>query len=169
MQKSTHVLLDAFALAAKDLPGWELHLAGDVVKEFNSVIESYWKRFPELKERVRFLGHISDRDMLYKEYQKAKVFALPSTFEGGANVIAEALYAGNAIAITKIDEYKDATDCGRCGMASDIGDISGFADILRKLCSSEHLEELCRHAHEYARDNYDMEKIVARLYTMIFG
>ena len=54
-------------------------------------------------------------------------------------------------------------------MASDIGDISGFADILRKLCSSEHLEELCRHAHEYARDNYDMEKIVARLYTMIFG
>ena len=168
MQKSTHVLLDAFALAARDLPGWELHLAGDIVKEFNSVIESYWKRFPELKERVRFLGHISDRDMLYKEYQKAKVFALPSTFEGGANVIAEALYAGNAIAITKIDEYKDATDCGRCGMASDIGDISGFADNLRKLCRSEHLEEMCRHAHEYARDNFDMEKIVARLYTMIF-
>ena len=169
MQKSTHVLLDAFALAARDLPGWELHLAGDIVKEFNSVIESYWKRFPELKERVRFLGHISDRDMLYKEYQKAKVFALPSTFEGGANVIAEALYAGNAIAITKIDEYKDATDCGRCGMASDIGDISGFASNLRKLCCSEHLKDMCRHAHEYAGANYDMEKIVARLYTMIFG
>lgn len=169
MQKATHVLLEAFALAAKDLPGWELHLAGGVEKAFEGVLESFWKRFPELKERIRLLGHISDRDTLYKEYQKAKVFALPSTFEGGANVIAEALYAGNAIAITKIDEYEDATDQGRCGMASDIGDISGFAEILRELCRSEHLEDMCRHAHGYARSNYDMEKIVARLCTMIFG
>ncbi len=169
MQKATHVLLEAFALAAGKLPEWELHLAGSVAKEFENVLESFWKRFPELKGRIRFLGHISDRDVLYKEYKKAKIFALPSTFEGGANVIAEALYAGNAIAITKIDEYGDATDYGRCGLASEIGDISGFADILLKLCRSEHLEEMCRHAHEYAKSEYDMEKIVARLYTMIFG
>lgn len=169
MQKATHVLLEAFAQIAQELPGWELHLAGGVEKGFENVLKSFWKRFPELKERIRFLGHISDRDILYKEYQKAKIFALPSTFEGGANVIAEALYAGNAIAVTKIDEYKDATDCGRCGFASEIGDIDGFADILLKLCRSEHLEEMCRHAHEYARSNYDMEKIAARLYAMIFG
>ena len=169
MQKGTHVLLEAFALIAKELPDWELHLAGSVAKEFESVIASYWKRFPELKGRVRFLGHISDRDTLYQEYQKAKIFALPSTFEGGANVIAEALYAGNAIAVTKIDEYGDATDYERCGLASDIGDISGFAENLRNLCRSEHLEEMCRHAYEYAKSNYDMEKIVDRLYAMIFG
>lgn len=169
MQKGTHVLLEAFALIAKELPDWELHLAGSVAKEFESVIASYWKRFPELNGRVRFLGHISDRDILYQEYQKAKIFALPSTFEGGANVIAEALYAGNAIAVTKIDEYGDATDYERCGLASDIGDISGFAENLRNLCRSEHLEEMCRHAYEYAKSNYDMEKIVDRLYAMIFG
>lgn len=170
LQKATHVLLEAFAQIAGKLPEWKLHLAGGVEKEFESILRSYWERFPELKERVRFLGNISDRDILYEEYQKAKVFALPSTFEGGTpNVIAEALYAGNAIAVTKIDEYEDATDHQRCGLASDIGDISGFADILLTLCRSEHLEEICHHAHEYACANFDMEKIVARLYKMIFG
>ena len=92
-----------------------------------------------------------------------------STFEGGTpNVIAEALYSGNAVAITKIAEYEDAIDHGRCGMAAKIDDVSDFADILLRLCQSDRLNEMCGHACEYAKSNYDMEKIVSRLYTMIF-
>ncbi len=106
---------------------------------------------------------------LYQEYAKAKIFALTSTWEGVPNVIAEALYAGNAIAITKIDEYNDATDCGRCGMAAEIDDVDGFSGVLLQLCQKEDLEQLCHRAHEYAKEAYDMEKITARLYAMMFG
>lgn len=84
-------------------------------------------------------------------------------------MVAEALSSGCAIAITKIDEYQDATGAGRCGLASEIGDVDGFADILLKLCQSERLDEMCRNAYAYAQEAYDMEKIVARLNKLIFG
>lgn len=168
-QKATNVLLEAFAQISERIPGWELRLAGSVAKNFEKYIEKFWERFPDLRNRIRFLGHISDRNQLYKEYKKSKVFALPSTFEGGTpNVIAEALYSGNAIAITKIDEYEDATDCGQCGMASEIGDVEGFANILSELCTNEQLDDICLHSYKYAKEIYDMEKIVKNLYGLIW-
>lgn len=169
-QKATDVLLEAFAKIADQIPDWELHLAGSVEGAFNPWLDRFWARFPNLKSRIRFLGSISDRDTLYRTYQRAKIFALPSTFEGGTpNVIAEALFSGDVIAATKIDEYQDAIGNGRCGLASEIGDTDGFADILLRLCQNERLDEMCREAYAYAQEVYDMERIAARLYLLIFG
>lgn len=168
-QKATNVLLEAFAKIAPQIPDWELHLAGGMEDAFTDWLSGFWERYPELKERIRFLGSISDRDVLYETYQRAKIFALTSTWEGFPNVIPEALFSGDAIAITKIDEYQDAIGNGRCGLASEIDDVNGFADILLQLCRSERLDEMCREAYAYAQEVYDMERIVARLYTLIFG
>lgn len=168
-QKATDVLLEAFAKIAPQVPDWELHLAGGVEDAFTGWLDEFWERHPELKERVRFLGSISDRDVLYETYQRAKIFALTSTFEGFLNVIPEALFSGDAIAISRIDEYQDATDHGRCGLAADVRDVDGFADILLRLCRSKELEAMCRNAYDYARKIYGMERIVARLHTLIFG
>lgn len=168
-QKATDVLLEAFAKIAPQVPDWELHLAGGVEDAFTGWLDEFWERHPELKDRVRFLGSISDRDVLYETYQRAKIFALTSTFEGFPNVIPEALFSGDAIAISRIDEYQDATDHGRCGLAADVRDVDGFADILLRLCRSEELEAMCRNAYDYARKIYGMERIVARLHTLIFG
>ncbi len=169
-QKATDVLLEAFAKIAEEVPDWELRLAGGVHPEFERYLDWFWMRYPALKGRIHFLGSIGDRETLYHEYERAKIFALPSVLEGGTpNVVAEALYAGDAIAITKIDEYEDATDHGRCGLAADIGDVDGFADILLRLCQDAELEEICRRSYVYARENYDMERIVARLHYLIFG
>lgn len=168
-QKATDVLLEAFARIAPQIPDWELHLAGGIDPAFQGWLEAFRERNPPLRERIRYLGNISDRDTLYDTYKRAKIFAMPSVFEGFPNAIPEALYAGNAIAVTKIDEYPDATDDGRCGMASEVGDIDGFAGVLLRLCRSEQLDAMCRRALDYARSVYDMERIVARLYTLIFG
>lgn len=169
-QKATNVLLEAFAKIAAQVPDWELHLAGGIEDPFHKWLDGFWKRHPELKERIRFLGKIADRDKLYDTYRRAKIFALPSVFEGGTpNAIAEALYSGCVVAITKIDEYQDAIGNGLCGLASEIGDADGFADILLELCQSERLDEMCRDAYRYAHSVYDMERVVARLNKLIFG
>ena len=168
-QKATNVLLEAFAKVADKLPDWKLVLVGNVEESFEPYLNQFWSCFPEMKERISFLGSILDRDKLYDCYLRAKIFALPSVFEGAANVVAEALYAGNAIAVTKIDEYEDATDSGRCGMASEIGDVDGFANVLLQLCQNERLEDMCRHAYEYAQETFDMERAVAKIYKLIFG
>ena len=113
---------------------------------------------------------ISDKEKLFEEYQKAKIFALPSLFEGGTpNVLAEALTAGCVTAVTKFDAWEDAIDEGRCGMAAEINDTDGFADILLKLCLHPELSRLSQNAYDFALRNYDMESIVAKLYEMLFG
>lgn len=169
-QKMTNMLLEAFAMIAPKIPDWKLRLTGTVEKSFKEYIEQYFKRFPELKERCIFTGPIQERDALFEEYLNAKIFALPSSFEGGTpNVIAEALNASCVIAITKIDAYEDAIDSGRCGMACDLFDTEGFAQILLSLCTHEDLRELSAHAYEHGSTNFNMEQIVARLNEMLFG
>lgn len=169
-QKATHVLLEAFAKAEEELDDWEIHLVGTIEKGFEDYLQWFWQKFPQIKERVRFLGQITKKEALYKEYLDAKIFALTSAWEGGTpNVIAEALFAGDVIAITKIDEYEEATDKGRCGMAAEIGDVDGFRDILIDLCHHDRLKEMSHRACEYGKEHYDMERIVEKVYDLIFG
>lgn len=169
-QKRTDILLEAFALISEEIPDWNLKLIGSIEKNFESYIEEFYVRYPHLKSRVIFAGVIKDKLELFSEYNNSKIFALPSTFEGGTpNVISEALYNGNAIAITKIDAYEDAIDEGKCGKASEIGDVYAFSEILLDLCKDNYLETMCIHAHNYAKRNYNMEKNVDRLYEMLFG
>ncbi len=168
-QKATHVLLEAFAMIYEKFPEWKVRLAGSMEADFHKYLADYFERFPELKERVLPLGEIRNRGVLFGEYLNAKIFALPSVVEGGApNVIPEALNAGCVTAVTKYDAYEDATNGGKCGMAAEINDISGFARILSELCGSGNLARMAENAYQYGKDYFNMEKIVARLNEMLF-
>ncbi len=169
-QKATEVLIEAFASIAEEIPDYQLRLVGTIEKTFETYIENYWHQYPQLKKRVILTGVIQEKEKLAKEYQRAKIFALPSRLEGGTpNVIAEALSAGCVTAVTKFDEWKDATDNETCGMAAEINDIIGFSKILLTLCKRKDLSDLSNHAYEYAKKNYDMELIVAKVMELLFG
>ncbi len=169
-QKATEVLLDSFALIAERIPDWNLKLVGSIENDFHSFIDSYFDLYPHLKERIIFTGPIEEREALAEQYRKAKVFALPSTFEGGTpNVISEALNAGCVIAVTEIDAYAEAIDYGRCGISAGINDMPGFAHALLALCTNENLFDLLKYAYQYGQNHFHMEKIVAKLYYMIFA
>lgn len=169
-QKGISTLLEAFALIADKIPDWELKIIGSVEPEFEEYIIDYNIKYPEICSRVHFIGNISDKLILFNKYAKSKVFALPSKIEGGTpNVISEALFNGNAIAITPINSCQDAVDNGKCGAVSNDLRASSFAETLLELCLDTKLEDKCRHAHEYAKRNYDMSKNADRLYEMLFG
>ena len=168
-QKATEVLLEAFARVADKIPEWQLRLVGGVEEAFQPYIKEYFLRFPHLSGRVRFVGLLADREALFKEYQDAKVFALPSDLEGAPNVVSEALHAGCVTAVTKFDAYEDATDYGRCGLSAEIRDVDGFAGILYRLCTDKNLKLLSEHACQYSRLHLDMENITARVNEMLFG
>lgn len=168
-QKATHVLLEAFAKIADQIPDWKMRLVGSVEQSFGAFRENYFRDFPELLGRVQFVGTIADREQLFEEYRKAKIFALSSVIEGGTpNVIAEALHGGCAIAVTRFDAYEDATDSGLCGASAPVGDVDGFSQILKELCTRTDLKQLSRHAYEYSYREFDMEKIVARVNELLW-
>ena len=169
-QKATHVMLEAFALAADQIPDWNLRLVGGVEEEFENTIREYFERFPQLRGRVSFVGAITERQALKEEYCRAKIFTLSSEVEGGApNVIAEALNAGCVTAVTRFDGAWDATDFGNCGVMADIDDAAGLAQGYIRLAQDVKLEEMSRRAFAYGRRCFDMERIVAKLYEQIFG
>lgn len=169
-QKSNHIMLEAFALIADSVPTWDFYLVGSIASEFQPYIDSYFTRYPALKERVYFTGSIEDKSKLRSMYLTSKIFALSSVLEGGTpNVIGEALSNGCVIATTKIDAWEEAINYGKCGLACDINDVLGFAKILLQLCTDNNLEEKSNEAYLHSQNQLNMEKIVARLYLMLFG
>lgn len=169
-QKATHIMLEAFALIADKLPEWKLRLAGTVEDAFLPWIEDYFTRYPALRKQVEFIGPIKEREWLYAEYQRAKIFTLSSEMEGGTpNVIAEALHAGCVIAVTRIDACMEATDDEHCGRVADIDDEKDLGRVYLELATSVNLEEMSKQAYQYGCIHFNMENIVDKLYERLFN
>lgn len=99
-QKNTQLLLKI--LSNVDLKDWNVILAGTIEKDFYSFIESFFREYPELKDKIHFIGNISDQNELYRLYARAKVFILTSRFESFAISLIEAAYFGDYIVSTDV-------------------------------------------------------------------
>lgn len=93
LQKGTDILLEAFAESASQ-HDWKLKLIGNVDANFNSYLKDYFSRYPWLRNRILFVGQITDRKKLYNEYCRARVFILPSRWESFGISAVEALSCG---------------------------------------------------------------------------
>jgi glycosyltransferase involved in cell wall biosynthesis len=169
-QKANHILLLAFAMIANNIPNWNVHLAGPVEAKFSEFTDSYFKEHPQLKKRVKFLGNIADKENLYAEYAKAKIFALTSAMEGGApNVIAEALFHGCYTITSDIDAANDITDNGNCGRIFCINDYKALSKIFLEVCTNEKLlQSAPQKSIQFAQGNYDWDLIINRINHLLF-
>lgn len=169
-QKATEVLLEAFAIAYDEIRDWKLSLIGSIDENFKTYISEFYEKYSYLKDVVCFEGEIQDKSVLIDRYKKAKILAMPSRMEGGApNVISEALRSGCVMAMTEFDAYADIIDDGRCGAASKIDDVVGYADVLCRLCNATDMEKMSKAAYENALSRYNYDKTVRILHRLIFG
>jgi len=166
-QKANEVLLMAFVVAAAKLSDWKLRLAGPVKDGF---AESFFHEFPHLKERVEFLGDITDKEKLYREYARAKIFALTSAMEGGApNVTAEALFHGCYTITSDVDAANDITNNENCGRIFPKGDFNALAKILLEVCpDKEFLQSAPQKSVQFAKSHYDWDLIIKRINHLLF-
>ena len=169
-QKQNQILLEAFAKVAKNLPDWKLRLVGGIAENFKPYIEKYFERNSELRGRVIFTGLIEDKAELMNEYKRAKIFCLTSSFEGAPNVAAEALFSGDFIITSAVDAASDMTDNGKCGKIFPGKNVDALAKILLEVCRDDKLILAGgEYAASYAREQFDAEKIVARLHYLLYG
>jgi len=170
-QKNNEEMLTAFALASKSISDWTLRLVGPVEPGFQEYIHSFYKTYPDLKNRVVFTGPIIDKEELFNEYKKAKVFTLSSRLEGFPNVYAEALYHGCMFVTSDIDGADDMTNYGDLGEIYKLGDVKGLTEAFIKVCSKADMTDFERHiprALEYASKYYDWHRIAKKLAYMLF-
>lgn len=170
-QKANHILLEAFAAVSAQIEDWAVHLVGEIDEGFESYIATYFEKNPHLKARVVFTGLLESKDELYKEYSKAKIFILTSTYEGGTpNVFAEALQHGCYMITSQIDASEDITHNGECGKSFPVGNVSALQQVLLEVCNDdEMIENGIQNALNYASYNYNWDLIIEKLHYLLIG
>jgi len=170
-QKNNEELLTAFARVSNALYGWTLRLVGPIEPDFHEYIDSYFSQYPNLKDRVILTGPINNKQELYNEFAKAKIFALTSLLEGFPNVYAEALFHGCMFITSDIDAAEDITNYNQLGMIYKSTDINALSTALVEMCLSADKRAMQTHipkALEYANKYYDWKRNAKKLAYMLF-
>lgn len=131
-QKATEILLNAFAKVKHD-HSWELILVGYVDTKFEPFINNYFKENPNLSEKVKFIGNISNRNSIYKYYAESKIYCSTSRWEGFSLSIIEAAYFGDYLISTDVGGIEDILDVTKHGEKIRIDDEDQLAQVLEKL------------------------------------
>lgn len=160
-QKATEILLQAFALASSNIPGdWKLQLVGPVDECFKTYIVDFFKRYPELEERIVFVGNIYERGLLEEQYEKAKLFCLSSRWEGFPLVFPDALRRGCYIISTDFASAYDITNDEAFGDIIPVDDIAGLAySFVNSIAGEFLLGDQSLKRQQYAQEHFSWERI----------
>lgn len=163
-QKATENLLQAFSLCA-DKIDWNLRLVGSVEESFKSYIEDFFNQNPSLRERIEFVGVISNRAAIDAEYRQAKVFVLPSRWESFGLVLPEAMANGcRLLATNVVPPITELTNNGEFGLTVPPDDVEALAEAMIESTKLDYSENFIQKIMNYAKENYSWEAICKKLY-----
>ncbi|HWM00840.1 MAG TPA: glycosyltransferase [Actinophytocola sp.] len=155
-QKAHHVLLDAFALAAKHRPELRLVIVGGGEQE--PVLRSRVELL-NIGDRVLFTGIRSDVAQLLPGFD---VSCLSSVHEGAPLTVLESMAAGLPIVSTRCGALADMVADGEEGFLVPVGDHVALADRLGQLADDPGLRAaMGARARQRAESEYSIEHTVA--------
>jgi len=161
-QKNTLNLLEGFAATAKQ-HNWNLKLAGPIDPSFDTEIDKFFSKYPELKERISFLGNL-EKSELFDLYNRSKIFLLPSNFEGFAIVYSEAMYFGNAIITTPYTPVKKIVTEYKLGILVEPEKPQEIGKAILDLISNvEMAKQMSENARNFALANLNWNTIVENI------
>ena len=105
-QKNHELLLEA-TTQIEDWKNWEIYFVGNIETGFHAYIETFYAKYPHMKNKVFFLGPEYDRLKLFALYNDSKVLCMSSRDESFGIVYAEAQYMGNYIISTPVASTDD--------------------------------------------------------------
>ena len=157
-RKGLHVLLAALPRIAAAHPGVEVLVAGPGDQE-----QATEDLAPDLRDRVRFLGLITDADKI-SAFASADVYVAPNT--GGESfgiVLLESMAAGTPVVASNLEAFASVLDGGRTGELFVSEDPDSLADtVIDLLADSQRRETLVPIGHERARQ-FDWEVVAGEI------
>lgn len=123
--KNLHVLLEAFATRAGDIPG-RLTIAGD--GPLRGELEAAARRLG-VADRVRFAG-LASRPEVAALMARARALVLPSASEGWPLVVCEALASGTPVVASRVGGIPEIVTSPDAGLLVEPGDVSGLGAAL---------------------------------------
>lgn len=166
-EKATDLLLEAFAESAAE-HDWKLKLVGSIEPAFMQQKEAFYEKYPQLKERVIFTGPISDKKKLYETYSAARVFVLPSRYEGFPLVGPEALHCGCRMILSDaVPPVKELTNNKEYGVVVKANDVSSLKEAFVQESKRAYSDAEVHNIMQYAEKTLSWDKICAHLYELM--
>lgn len=135
-QKNVKLLLDAFRIIHQINPNVILKLYGEGYLQTS--LEQYALQL-NISKNVKFMGKSSN---VFEAIQKAKLFVLPSKYEGMPNALLEAMCIGLPVISTKVSGATDFISDGINGMLVEHDDPKMLADAIQTVLASDE----CRYS-----------------------
>jgi len=165
--KASEILMDAIG-KLKNLKDWRVIYVGPIEKSFYKIRDEFFRKHPDLKDKITFVGEIRDRQELNKIYQKAKIFCLTSVLGSFEFTLVEALSNGNYIVSSDLPSAIDITNNGAIGAIYKRGDSTELAQILQRIIDDDKfLESIYPKIINHAENNFYWGKIILNLYREI--
>ncbi|WP_242844618.1 glycosyltransferase family 4 protein [Clostridium novyi] len=162
-EKNTEMLIEAFtSIENIENLGWKLKIVGPIEEEFKDYIDNYFENNPTMKDIVEFTGAIQNREELFNEYKKAKIFSLTSNFESFGIAFIEAAAFGDVIVSTDVGIAKELT-CEGNGVLVDIEDVNALKKELKKYMLNDNLKSYSEITYKIAKKNFDWDTIINKL------
>ena len=133
-QKAQDVLLEAFALVVARKSDWNLVIVGDGPRRQELLQQALSLG---ILDRVEWIGWTTDIGSYYK---KARIFVLPSRYEGMPNVLLEAMSFGLPAIVTDASPgpLEHIVD-GETGLVVPVEDVNRLASAIVRLAENREL------------------------------
>lgn len=163
--KRSDLLLEAFGKCAIKHTDWKLKLIGPINEEFKTYINEFCETHMKIMGQIEFTGPIYDRDELARAYAEAKIFCLPSAWEGFSLAAVEALSKGCFILGSDIASNVEVTNNGEMGLLFESGNIDDFVIKMDQILDDEdRIRNNFPVAMECAERKYSWENVIKPIY-----
>jgi glycosyltransferase involved in cell wall biosynthesis len=155
-QKNFHLFLEVAARVLAGHPSVLFVIAGTGPQEgaLRAKVASLG-----IGDRVRFLGHVSDRLSLYHAFD---ALLMTSDFEGTPMVLLEAMSCGLPVAASAVDGIGEVCTHGHDALLTAPGDVGGVAAALEMLLEHASLREtLGKSARNTILESYEIRRLTA--------
>jgi len=120
-----------------------------------------------LEDRVEFRGFI-ERDALVDLYRRARIFVLPSRYEGQSTALLEAMACRDAVIVSSIDSNREVVTHGETGWLFEAGSVSELSTAMITLLSDPILtRDLGRKAREAVSRDFRWEHVCERFQRVL--
>lgn len=168
-EKNSKLLLQSFRqIEGIAQSGWRLVLVGPMTGDFAEYLHIFQQENPHLKSIIDVKGPIQDREQLFQEYRKAKIFCLTSNFESFGIALIEAAALGDIIVATDVGIANELVMQGN-GAVVAVDDPERFAAKLAEFINKEdtELELLSQQTWKICRDKFNWDDIVVKLWAAL--
>lgn len=159
-QKATEVLLKGFCQTLEK-HDWKLVLAGTIEKEFENELNAFYIEHPNAKNRVIYVGSITDKSELWEYYKKAKIFIMASRWEGFSLALVEAIANGCYPIVTEnVISKEEITNNRQFGLVINDAVVEDVKNgIIQGISSSDNPKQYGE-IQKYGLNTYSWDNIV---------